>query len=71
LNTERNAATAILLRVSSALGTLRTNGILASMRLGLACAPLDAADAEHLLVVSRERAVKDGSSGVTPPEAIH
>jgi len=39
--------------------------------LGLACAPVDADDAEQLLVVSRERASKDGSSGITPPEAIH
>lgn len=71
LNTERDAATAIGLRVSSALGTLRANGVLSSLRLGLACAPLDSADAEHLLVVSRERAVKDGGSGISPPEAIH
>jgi hypothetical protein len=71
LNTERNAAMAIGLRVSSALGTLRANGVLSSVRLGLACAPVDAADAEHLLMVSRERAIKDGGSGIPPPEAIH
>jgi GGDEF domain-containing protein/putative methionine-R-sulfoxide reductase with GAF domain len=71
LNTERNAAMAIGLRVSSALGTLRANGVLSSVRLGLACAPLDAADAEQLLMVSRERAIKDGGSGIPPPEAIH
>jgi putative nucleotidyltransferase with HDIG domain len=71
LNTEQNAATAIGVRVASALATLRSNGVLASVRLGLACAPLDAAEAERLLAVSRERAVKNGTSGISPPEAIH
>jgi putative nucleotidyltransferase with HDIG domain len=71
LNTERDAATTIGLRVTSALNTLRATGVLSSLRLGLASAPLDAADAEHLLVVSRERAVKDSGSGISPPEAIH
>lgn len=71
LNTERSPATAIGLRVASLLGTLKSTGALTSVRLGLACAPLDAAEAERLLVVSRERAVKDGISGISPPEAIH
>jgi putative nucleotidyltransferase with HDIG domain len=71
LNTERNAAIAIGTRVASALGTLKSNAVLGSVRLGLACAPLDAADAERLLVVSRERAVKNGTSDISPPEAIH
>jgi putative nucleotidyltransferase with HDIG domain len=71
LNTERNAATAIAMRVASSLGTLKSEGILASVRLGLACAPLDAAEAERLLVVAREQATEDGIAGITPPEAIH
>jgi putative nucleotidyltransferase with HDIG domain len=71
LNTERGAANAIGLRVASALGTLNSTGAIASLRLGLACAPLDAAEAERLLVVSRERAAKNNTSGVTVPEAIH
>jgi putative nucleotidyltransferase with HDIG domain len=71
LNTERNPATAIGLRVASMLGTLKSNGELSSVRLGLACAPLDAQEAERLLVVSRERAVKNSISAVSPPGAIH
>jgi GGDEF domain-containing protein/putative methionine-R-sulfoxide reductase with GAF domain len=71
LNTEKNVATTIGLQVSSALNTLKASGVLSSVRLGLACAPLDAADAEHLLMVSRERAIKDAGSGLPPPEAIH
>ena len=71
LNTELNTATAIGVRVASALGTLTSNGSIAAVRLGLACAPLDASEAERLLVVSRERAVKNGTSAISPPEAIH
>ena len=71
LNTERNAATAIATRVASSLGTLKSEGILASVRLGLACAPLDGAEAERLLVVARDQATEDGVTGITPPEAIH
>jgi len=71
LNTERAASSAICRRLSSSLGGLKADGLLAVVRLGLACAPVDADDAEQLLVVSRERASKDGSSGITPPEAIH
>ena len=71
LNTERNPASAIGLRVASMLDTLRSNGELTSVRLGLACAPLDAQEAERLLLVSRERAVKNSISGMSPPGAIH
>jgi GGDEF domain-containing protein len=71
LNTEINAATAIGVRVASALSALKSSGVLASVRTGLACAPLDAAEAERLLVVSRERAINNGKSGISPPGAIH
>jgi GGDEF domain-containing protein len=71
LNTELNAATAIGVRVASALGTLRLGGVLTNMRLGLACAPLDAAEAERLLNVSRERAINNGPTGISSPRAIH
>jgi putative nucleotidyltransferase with HDIG domain len=71
LNTEVNAGTAISVRVASALGALKSSGVLATVRLGLACAPFDAAEAERLLVVSRERAITNGTSGISPPGAIH
>jgi len=71
LNTELNAANAIGLRVASALSPLRSNGTLASVRLGLACAPADGEEAQRLLVVSRERAGENNIAGVSPPEAIH
>ena len=71
LNTEKAAATAIRTRLALGLGSLRSSGLINGVRLGLACAPIDAGEAERLLVVSRERSIRDGSSGVTPPEAIH
>src|SRR5436190_8140316 len=71
LNTELNAAKTIGLRVASAVSLLRSNGTLASVRLGLACAPLDGEEAQRLLVVSRERAGANSISGASPPEAIH
>ncbi len=71
LNTEGNAATGIAVRVASALGTLKSAGVLATVRLGLASAPLDAVEAGRLLGVSRDRAAKNESSGISPPEAIH
>jgi putative nucleotidyltransferase with HDIG domain len=71
LNTEVHAATAISVRVASALSTLKAGGLLATVRLGLACAPIDAVEAERLLVVSRERAIGNGASGTPPPGAIH
>jgi putative nucleotidyltransferase with HDIG domain len=71
LNTEKGPASAICRRLASTLGSLKSDGLLAVVRLGLACAPLDANEAERLLVVSRERASKEGSSGIMPPEAIH
>jgi putative nucleotidyltransferase with HDIG domain len=71
LNTEKTAASGICARLASTLLELRSDGVLANFRLGLGCAPLDAEDAERLLVVSRERSIKDGFSGITPPEAIH
>jgi GGDEF domain-containing protein len=71
LNTELNAATAISLRVASALGALKSTGVLATVKIGLACAPLDAAEAERLLVVSRERVINNDTSDITPPGAIH
>jgi GGDEF domain-containing protein len=70
LNTELSPAKAIEIRVASALDTLKSSGVVASVMLGLACAPLDASDAERLLIVSRERAIKGGNSG-NAPEAIH
>jgi putative methionine-R-sulfoxide reductase with GAF domain len=71
LNTEHTGASAISLRVTSALDGLKSTGVLESVRLGLACGPVDAAKAEQLLGVSRERATSDGSSGTKPPESIH
>jgi 4-hydroxy-3-methylbut-2-en-1-yl diphosphate synthase IspG/GcpE len=71
LNTEGNAATGIAVRVAAALGTLKSAGVLATVRLGLASAPLDAVEAERLLGVSRDRAAKNESPGISPPEAIH
>jgi putative nucleotidyltransferase with HDIG domain len=71
LNTELKVATAISVRVNSALDALKSTGVLTTVRLGLACAPQDAREAERLLVVSRERAVKNGTSGISPPGSIH
>ena len=71
LNTELNAATAIGVRVASALSALSSSGVLTNVRTGLACAPLDAAEADRLLVVARERAISNGKSGIPPPGAIH
>jgi putative nucleotidyltransferase with HDIG domain len=71
LNTELNAANAIGVRVASALAALKSSGVLATVRTGLACGPLDAADAEQLLVLSRERAINVGNSAIPPPGAIH
>lgn len=71
LNTERNGASAISQRVASALDTLKTDGVLESVQLGLACGPVDAAKAEQLLGVSRERATPGGTSGVKPHGSIH
>jgi putative nucleotidyltransferase with HDIG domain len=71
LNTELNAATAISVRVASALGALKSTGVLTTVTVGLACAPLDAGEAERLLVVSRERAINNGTTGISPPGAIH
>jgi GGDEF domain-containing protein len=71
LNTELDAATAIRVRLASALSLLKSDGALKTVKLGLACAPVDAADAERLLVVSRDRALKTGPTGISPPEAIH
>lgn len=71
LNTEVDAASATSVRVASALGAVKATGVVTTVRLGLACAPFDAAEAERLLVVSRERAVNNGTSGNFPPGAIH
>lgn len=71
LNTDNAGASPISMRVASALGTLKSNGVLESVRLGLACGPVDAAKAEQLLRVSRDRVTQDGSSTPKPPESIH
>jgi putative nucleotidyltransferase with HDIG domain len=71
LNTEMNAANAIGLRVASSLNALRSNGTLTLVKLGLACAPVDAGEAQRLLLVSRERAGRNSIAGMLPPEAIH
>ena len=71
LNTEKPAAGAICSRLASTLSGLKSSATLAAFRLGLACAPLDADDAERLLVLARERSIKDGLSGLKPPEAVH
>lgn len=71
LNTEREAADVIVLRVSSALAGLRVSGDLSGLKIGLGCAPLDATDAERLLAHSREGLLGDSPSEVSPPDAIH
>jgi GGDEF domain-containing protein/putative methionine-R-sulfoxide reductase with GAF domain len=71
LNTEKAAGRGIGSRLASTLSALKSSAVLANFRLGLACAPGDADEAERLLIVSRERSIKDGLSGLTPPEAIH
>jgi len=71
LNTEVNAATVISVRVASVLGALTSSALVETVRLGLACAPFDATEAQRLLVVSRERAITNGTSGISPPGAIH
>jgi len=71
LNTERATAGAISMRAASALEALKSDGVLANSRTGLACAPSDAGEAERLLVISRERASKGGAPGFIPPGAIH
>ena len=71
LNTEQGAGAGIALRVSAALGALNASGLLASVRLGLACAPLDGESADRLLMVSRERAAENGPLGNSSAEAIH
>ncbi len=70
LNTERSSASTIAIRVESALQGLKSDGVLTSSHLGLACAPIDSVEAERLLGISRERAAGDGNSEF-PPEAIH
>src|SRR5436190_6873754 len=45
LNTEVNSATVISVRVASALGALTSSAAVATVRLGLACAPFDSTEA--------------------------
>jgi len=71
LNTEYDSASAVGLRLQSALDVLRRDGTAAAGRLGLACVPVDIGNAARLLALSRERASNDPDSGFSPPKAIH
>jgi putative nucleotidyltransferase with HDIG domain len=71
LNTERGAGAAIKVRMASALDVLKTDGLVSSVALGIACAPTDAAEAERLLTLARERSAPDDNLGIRPPGSIH
>jgi putative nucleotidyltransferase with HDIG domain len=71
LNSERGGAAQVAAKVAAALETLKSRGLIGSYRTGIASAPSDAGEAERLLIVARERALKGGSTGVTPPGAVH
>ena len=71
LNTERSGAMPIVAKAGSGLELLRSNGVISVSRMGIALAPSDAGEAERLLLIARERAVKSGAAGSTPPGAVH
>jgi putative nucleotidyltransferase with HDIG domain len=71
LNTERSAAAAIAVRMASALDVLKADNVVSSVGLGLACAPTDAAEAERLLLVARERSLGNDDLGLRSPGSIH
>ena len=71
LHTERAATAPVVTKAATALEILKSRGVIATSRMGLASAPSDAGEAERLLVVARERALKSGSPGGIPPGAVH
>lgn len=71
LNTEKGAAHAVRTRIQTALRAVQASGLVAASYCGLACAPLDAVEAERLLGVSRDTATTEDHSDRFPPESIH
>jgi transcriptional regulator with GAF, ATPase, and Fis domain len=68
LNTDNKGGESIAARISGGLESLRLDGLVASWRVGTACAPAEATDAEALLRIARERI---GESGKAKSEAVH
>jgi putative nucleotidyltransferase with HDIG domain len=56
LNTDQRAADAVALRVGQNLQRLRTDGSLAAIRIGAACASAEAVTGEALLALAKKRA---------------
>jgi putative nucleotidyltransferase with HDIG domain len=72
LNTDRDAAELIARRLESSLGSLKSEGVISAVSIGLACGPSDAGAGDQLLRFARDRAFGDGPSPDMPPQgAIH
>jgi len=71
LNTDRTTAGTVATRLEASLAVLKSDGVISSVRIGLACGPSDASASDQLLSFARDHTLRSDDRTGRPPEAIH